>query len=57
LDIKLLEIGSRHGPSSGVQGALGQCSQTIGLDFGWCHVDPGVGYNDPHGFLPRESIL
>lgn len=57
MDIKLLEIGSRHGPSSGVQGALGQCSQTIGLDFGWCHVDPGVGYNDPHGFLPRESIL
>lgn len=34
----------------GVQGVLGQCSQTWCLNFGWSFVKPGVGLDDAYGF-------
>ena len=45
--------GSGHGPEC--FGAFGQCSQTQGLDFGWCCIQPGVGLSDPHGYSPPQG--
>ena len=42
-------------PSAGVQRAFGQCSQTEGLVFGWCSVEPG--FSDPDGSLPTRNVL
>ena len=41
----------------GVQEAYGQCSQTYGLIFGCCFVEPGVGLSDPYGSLPTRDAL
>ena len=49
--------GSGHGLSAGAQGVFGQRCQTLGLDLGWCCVDPGVGLSDPCGSLPTQNIL
>ena len=35
--------GRGHGPSAGDPGVFGHCSQTEGLDLGWCCVELGVG--------------
>lgn len=40
-----------------LQAAFVQHSQTQGMDFGWCCVDPEVGLNDPCGFLPTQDFL
>ena len=42
---------------NGDQGAFGQRSQTLGLDFGWCCVEPGAGLNDPCGHLLSRDTL
>jgi len=43
--------------SAGVQGTFGQHSQTLGLNFVWSCVEPGVGLGDPCGSLPTQGIL
>lgn len=40
-----------------VQGVFEQHSQTQGLDFGWCCVEPGVGLDGPCGSLPTANTL
>ena len=32
-------------------------AQTLGLNVGWCCVEPGVGLSDPYGSLPTWGIL
>jgi len=44
-------------PSARVQEVFGQHYQTEGLDAGWCHVEAGVGLNDPCGSLPTWDVL
>lgn len=43
--------------AAGTQGAFGQQSQTFGLMFGWCCVEPGVGLHDPCGSVPAWDVL
>jgi len=44
-------------PNAGTQGAFGQHSQTLGLDFGRSCVEPGVALHDPCGYRPTWDIL
>ena len=49
--------GSGHGTEPDrAQEAFGLFSQTYGLISGWSHVEPGVGLDDPCGFLPTQDI-
>lgn len=48
--------GSGH-QADGVQGVLGQCSQTWCLNFGWSFVKPGVGLDFPYESLLTQDIL
>lgn len=40
-----------------VEGVLGQCSQTLDLNFEWSCVVPGVRLEDPHGLPSTQDIL
>jgi len=44
-------------PRAGAQGVFGLRSQTQGLDFGWCCVEPGVVLRDPRWSIPTQDIL
>ena len=49
---------SGHGTGPvGIHEVFGQCSQTYGLIFGCCFVEPGVGLSDPYGSLPTRDAL
>lgn len=39
------------------QEAVGQCSQTLGLNFGQFFVKPGVELNDLCGSLTAQGVL
>ena len=43
-------------PSAGVQGAFGQHSQALSLNFGWSCVEPEVGLDDLCEFFPAWNI-
>lgn len=40
-----------------VQEAFRQCSQTLGLNFGWLYMEPGVWFDNPCESLPTQGIL
>jgi len=37
------------------EGTFGHCTHTLSVDFEWCCVEEGVGFDEPYRFLSKSG--